>query len=241
MLTTLADYFKLSSIGFFLSNHQSEDFSMSTKTTQKEFTVPELQEELKEIKSWKSKEPKNSRVIEIARHFAAVRQWDMAMEALQLISNEKERNLLIADLVEGFLLPAHEIALAKKFAKYLTPINEIESFIWIKIALADNDTEQAMKIAGHLPSPISRNFAFIHIMESYFANKVKNKENELRQLMIENIRTIYDNKIRSYILRDLALNLFLPNNEKGPAIEMANLIPDELIQLQVLDKINASK
>jgi hypothetical protein len=214
---------------------------MSTKIAQKGFTDQELKEELKEIKSWKSKEPKDSRVIEIARHFASMQQWDMAMEAFQLVSNEKERNLLIADLIEGYLLPAHEIALAKKFANYLTPVIEIESIVWIRIALADNDTEQAQKIAEHLPSPLSRNFAYLHIMESYLANKEKNKASELCKLMIENIRTIYDNKSRCYILRELALNLFLLNNEKEKAKEMALLIPDETIRTQVLNKINASK
>lgn len=214
---------------------------MNTKITQKGLTDQELKEEFKEIKFWKSKEPKDSRVIEIARHFASMKEWGLAIEAFQLVSNEKERNLLIADLIEGFLLPAHEIDLAKKFAKYLTPVIEIESFVWIRIALADNDTEQALKIAERLPSPLSRNFAFLHIMESYFANKEKNKVSELRKLIIENVRTIYDNKSRSYILRELALNLFLPNNEKDQAKEMAILIPDETIRTQVLNKINTSK
>lgn len=214
---------------------------MNTKIAQKGFTDQELKEELKEIRSWKSKEPKDNRVAEIARHFASMKQWDQVIEAFQLVSNEKERNLLIADLIEGFLLPAHEIDLAKKFAKYLTPVIEIESFVWIRIALADHDTEQAQKIAERLPSPLSRNFAYLHIMESYLANKEKNKVNELVKLIIENIRTIYDNKSRSYILRELALNLFVPNNEKDRAKEMAMLIPDETIRTQVLNKINASK
>jgi hypothetical protein len=214
---------------------------MSTKIAPKGFTDQELKEELKEIKSWKSREPKDNRVAEIARHFASLQQWDQAIETLQLISNEKERNLLIADLIEGFLLPAHEIVLAKKMAKYLTPVSEIESFVWLRIALAEHDVEQAKKIAERLPSPLSRNFAYLHIMESYLANKEKNKIDELSKLIIENIRTIYDNKSRSYILRELALNLFMPNNEKERAKEMAMLIPDENIKAQVLNKINTVK
>lgn len=209
--------------------------------TQKGFTDQEMKKELEEIKSWKSRAPEDSRVIEIAKHFAALRQWDLAIDAFQLITNEKERNLLIADLIEAFLLPAHEISLAKKFAKYLTPVIEIESFIWIRIALADNDTEQAQKIAERLPSPLSRNFAYIHIMESYLANKEKQKANELIELILENIRTIYDSKSRSYVLRELALNLFAPNNEREIAQEMAMLIPDETIKAQVLNKINTLK
>jgi hypothetical protein len=214
---------------------------MSTKIAQKGFTDLELKEELKEIKSWKSKEPKDSRVIELAKHFASMQQWDLAIEAFQLISNEKERNLLIADLIEGFLLPAKKIDLAKKISKYLTPVIEIEALVWIRIALAENVAEQAQKIAERLPSPLSRNFAFLHIMESYLANKEKDKASELLKLIIENIRTIYDNKSRSYILREFALNLFIPNGEKEQANEVAKLIPDEIIRTQVLNKINALK
>lgn len=212
---------------------------MSPKTAQNK--SQELENELKEIKSWKSKAPKNHRLEEMAKHFASNKQWDLALEALELIPNEKERNLLIADFIEGFLLPSREFALAKKFAKYLTPVIEMESFLWIKIALAENDSEQALQIAEHLPSPLSRNYAFLHIMESYLANKEKNKANNLHNLMLENIRTIYDQKSRSYILRELALNLYLPNNEKQRALEMAMLIPDEDIKIQVLDKINHPK
>lgn len=214
---------------------------MNIKTSQKEFTDQELNEELMQIKSLRSKESKDSKVEEIARQFASRQQWDLVIEAIQLISNEKERNLLIADLIEGFLLPQHEIALAKKFARYLTPVNEIESFTWIRIALADNDTEQAEKIAERLPSPLSRNFAYMHIMEYYLANHENAKADELNKLIIENIRTIYDNKSRSYVLRELALNLFMPNNEKEKAQQMTMLIPDETIRNQVLNKINASK
>lgn len=211
------------------------------KLAEKSISTQELKDELKEIKSWKSKAPKDKRLEEIARQFASNKQWDLALETMELISNEKERNLLIADLIEGFLLPAKEITLAKKFAKFITPVVEIEPFIWIKIALAENDREQAQRIAERLPSPLSRNFAFLHIMESHLANKEKGKADELHKLMVENIRTIYDSKCRSYILRELALNLFLPNHEKNRATEMAMLIPDETIKSQVLNKINASK
>lgn len=211
------------------------------KVAERGITTQELKDELKEIKTWKSRAPKDRRLEEIARHFASEKQWDLAFETLEIISNEKERNLLIADIIETYLLPAQEIAAAKKFAKYITPINEIEPFIWIKIALAEHDSEQAEKIAQHLPSPLSRNFAFLHLMESYLEKKEKIKADRLAKLMIENIRTIYDNKIRSYILRELALNLFLPNNEKTQAIDFASLIPDETIKAQVVKKINTPK
>lgn len=72
---------------------------MSTKMAQKRFTDQELKDELKEIKSWKSKEPKDNRVAEVAKHFASMQQWDQVIEAIQLISNEKERNLLIIESI----------------------------------------------------------------------------------------------------------------------------------------------
>lgn len=218
---------------------QKGDHIMGTKIAAKGFTKQELKEELKEIKSWKSKEPKNSRLMEIAKQFASEHEWESALEALQYIPNEKERNLLIADLIEGYLLPAREIDTAKKFAKFLTPVIEMESLVWIRIALADKDPEEALKIAEHLPSPLSRNFAFLHIMESFLAKREKNKVSELYKLMIENIRTIYDSMSRCYVLRELALNLFLPHNEKELALETAMMIPDETIKTQVLSKINA--
>lgn len=213
---------------------------MST-ATHKGPSIEKLQQELTEIKTWKSKEPKGHRLAEIAKHFAAEKKWDSSLEALQLITDEKERNLLIADVIEAYLIPAQEIKGAKKFAKYLTPMHEMEPFVAIRIALAENDSEAAQEIAARLPSPLSRNFAFLHIMESYLAKKERNKASELRKLMIENIRTIFDNKIRSSVLRELALELFLPNKEKEIAKEMAALIPDETIKAQVLSKINAAK
>lgn len=214
---------------------------MDVKTAPKEVSQHELEEELKEIKSWKSKGPKDHRLMEITKHLAMGKKWDKAIETLQLISNEKDRNLMIADVIESGLLPANEISMAKNIAKYLTPNHEIESLIRIKIALAENNSDEATKIAEHLSSPISRNFAFLQIMESHLNKKNKNKVNELQKQMIENIRTIYDNKTRSYILRELALNLFLSHNEKEHAKEMAALIPDETIRTKVIGKINKPK
>lgn len=214
---------------------------MSTKTNQKGFSDQELKEEINAIKSLKNKEDKGKRVMEITRYFASRNQWDQAIEAFQLVSNEKERNLLIADLIEGTLLPAHNIDQAKKIAKYLTPMAEMDSFVWLRIALANDDTAEAQKIAEHLPSPLSRNFAYLHILETYLNKKEKNKAYDLLKLIAENIKTVYDTKSRSYILRDLAINLFTYESEKEKAKEIAMLIPDEAVRSKVLNKINASK
>lgn len=210
---------------------------MSSKIISKEPSIDQLKEELKEIKSSNRKDTKAIRLKEIAKSFAFKQQWDLALEALQLIGNEKERNFLIADLIEDFLLPANEIDQAKKFAKYLTPEPEIQPLVLIRIALAENDREQARQIAEHLPSPLSRNFAYVHILESYLASKEKGKVQEMSKLILENARTIYDFKSRSYILRGIAIDLYLPNHEKELAKEAVMLIPNETIRNQVLKKI----
>lgn len=213
---------------------------MTSKLTQKEISAQQLKEELKAIKAARSSEH-DLRLVELARNFAINKQMDQALEAMQLVTDEKERNLLIADLIEVYLLPAHDISLAKKFAKYLTPVPETLSLVSLRIALADNDTEDAQKIAQKLPSPLSRNYAYLHIMESFLANKEKKKVSDLLKLMIENVKTIYEFKTRCYVLRELAINLFLANNEKEQAKEIAMLIPDETIRNQVLNKIGTAK
>lgn len=208
------------------------------KIATKEPSIEQLKEELKEIKSNKNLQAKASKLKDLARSFASKHEWDLAIEAFQYIPEELERNLLIADLIENFLLPAREINQAKKFAKYLTPMPEIHPLVLIRIALAENDREQARKLAERLPSPLSRNFAFIHIIESYLINNEKDKVREITKLMLDNIKTIYDIKSRSYVLREIAIDLFLANHDKEQAKEIAKLIPDEKIRNQVLKKID---
>ncbi len=213
---------------------------MNAKAVQQESSVDQLKEELAAIKSSQQRESKASRLKELARAFASNQKWDSALETFQLLVDEKERNMLIADLIEEFLLPAHDITQAKKFAKYLVQDQEIQPLILIRIALAENDREQAQKIAKSLTSPLSRNFAFLHIIESYLMNRQKDKAREACQFILENARTIYDAKIRSYILRDIAIDLYFAHHENALANEAAQLIPDATIKKQVLNKISTS-
>lgn len=210
---------------------------MNFKTVQKEFSIEQLKEELQEIKSSKNRESKSSRLNEIAKSFASNKQWDLTLEAFQLVVDDKHRDMLIADLIEEFLLPAHEINQAKKFAKYIVQEQEIQPLILIRIALAENDREQAQKIAQSLVSPFARHFAFLHVIESYLFNKQKDKSKEACKLILENARTIYDSKVRSYLLREVAIDLYFANHEKELAKEAAILIPDATIKTQVLNKI----
>ncbi len=200
-------------------------------------SVAQLNEELREIKLKKDQKNQAGRLKELARSFAALHDWDHAIETFQLLSDEQERNILIADLIESFLLSSHEIEQAKKFAKYLTPTPEIQPLITIRIALAGNDREQAEQIARTLPSPLSRNFAFLQILESCFINNEKDKALEIKEQLLNNARTVYDIKSRSYILREIAIDLFLAHHEKEQAREVAQLIPDEKIKSQTLNKI----
>ena len=207
-----------------------------SKVVQKE-SIDQLKEELQEIKSSKNRESKSSRLKEIAKSFASNKQWDLTLETFQLVENERDRDILIADLVEEFLLPSQEITQAKRFAKYIVQEQEVQPLILIRIALAENDREQAQKIAKNITSPLARNFAFLHIIESYLFNNQKDKAQEVCKLILENARTIYDSKVRSYILREIAVDLYFANHEKVLAKEAALLIPDETIKTQVLNKI----
>ncbi len=200
-------------------------------------SVEQLKAELEEIKANKGKEPQDIRLKGLARFFAAHHEWDLAMEAFQYIVNEEERNLLIADLIEYFLLPAHDIDQAKKLAKYLTPTPEIQALVWIRIALAENDFNKAQQLADNLPSPFSRNFAYLQIIEFYLNDNKRKEAHEIGQLMVKNARTIYDIKSRSYVLRQIAIDVFFAHHNKEDAREVALLIPDEAVRNQVLSKI----
>lgn len=214
---------------------------MASKIAQKELSLEQLKKELAEIKAGKQREANDSKLIEIAKFFASKQQWALAIESIQFIVNKNERNLLIVDLIENYLLPADEIDQAKKFAKYLTPEPEIVPLVQIRIALMENNRELAKEIAERLPSSLSRNYAFVHLAEHYLSKNEKNKLNEIAKLLFENARTIYDFKSRSYILREIALNLFLAYHDKEHAKEAAALIPNETIRTQVINKINNPK
>ena len=212
---------------------------MSSKAVEKEHSVDQLKEELQKIKSSTHKD--SSRLREIAKSLASNKQWDLANEALQQVENKTDRNLLIADLIEEHLLPAKEVDRAKKFANYLVEDHEMKPLLLVRIALCENDHSQALKLAKTLGSPLSRNFAFLHIIESYLMSGNKEKAKEACNLILENTRTIYDAKVRSSILRDIAIDLYFANHENGLAKQAAELIPDATIKAKVLSKIGAAK
>jgi hypothetical protein len=215
---------------------------MSSKTV-KASSVDQLSNELEELKTSKSKTTKNKRLKEMTKEFATHKKWDLCMECFQLVTDEKERNMLIADLIEEYLLPAKDIAKAKKFAKYLVQEEEqeIRSLVLLRIALTENNWDEAEKCAESLMTPLSRNFAYIHLIEAYLTNKKKDKAKAAHKRILENARTIYDAKIRAYVLRDIAIDLYFANHENTFAKEAAELISDPATRELVLKKIGRSK
>lgn len=209
---------------------------MNSKVATKD-TTQQLRDELQDIKSHHTEKSKTTRLKEIAKGAAEQKQWDLAMDSFQCIADEKERNLCIADIIEEHLLPLRDVAQAKKFAKFLTPTPELQTLLLIRIALAEGNGVDARQLAEKLPSPLSRNYAYQHIIEAYLTNKEKAKADEFSKAILDNARTIYDAKTRSFVLRDIAINLYLASHEVDKAKEAANLIPDETIRNKVLSKI----
>lgn len=203
--------------------------------------IEQVEIKLKQIKENKDKQAQFVQLKEIVKSCAAQRQWNLVMQAVELLDDERERNILIADLIEDSLLKANEIEQAKKFAKYLIPQSEIQPLVLIRIALAEKNGKQALQIAESLTSPLSRNFAFWHILEFYLSTNEKDKANEISNKMLENTRTIYDPKTRSYILREIVIEFFLAKNDKQRAKEVAKLIPNEEIRKQPVSKIDLAK
>jgi hypothetical protein len=209
---------------------------MNPKVVQEE-SAEQLVKELQEIKSGKSIEGKSGRLREIARSFGSHQKWDEALDTFQLITDVKVRDGVIADIIEEFLLPAKKFDLAKKFCHYVVQDQEIKPLLNLRIALAENNGSEAEKIVHSLMSPIAKNFAFMQVIEFYFISQKKDKVKQFCKSILENSRNIYDTKVRSYILREIAISLCFANHEKELAMEAANLIPDETIKSQVLKKI----
>lgn len=197
-------------------------------------SVDQLKSELDQFKSGKQKDV--TRLKEIAKSFGKNKEWDFAFDSFQLVPDQKERNILIADLIEESLLPAKEFNQAKKFAKFIVN-HEMQPLVMVRIAIAENNKDQALQIAKNLDSPFTRNFAFIHIIEAFLLDNQKAQAKEACKLILENVKSIYDAKVRSYILRDIAIDLYFANHEKDLAKEAANLIPDVAIKTSVLNKI----
>jgi hypothetical protein len=210
-------------------------------STKQDTVNQEVAKKLKQIKENKDKQTQFAQLKEIVKSSASNNQWNLVMEAIEILEDERERNLLIADLIEDHLLKTNEIEQAKKFAKYIIPQSEIHPLVLIRIALAEKDGKHALKIAESLSSPLSRNFAFWHILEFFNANNDEEKVNEISNKMLENIRTIYDPKTRSSILREIAIEHFLAKNDIQRAKEVVNLIPNEEMRKQLLTKIESMK
>jgi hypothetical protein len=121
-------------------------------------------------------------------------------------------------------------------------IPECEStvLIQIRLALAENNRNEALKLVNFLPTPISRNYALWRIVESYTFDGNFNKVFEIGNMMIENARTLTSSEQQSYELRDVAKNLFLAYGHIELALKAAEHISDPAIKERVLQIINSS-
>ncbi len=215
-------------------------FSKKTSLVNSEELVEQVQSDLNAIKSITDSDVKTLKLKEIAKVCMDAHEWNLAWDVIKIISDEKVRNLMIANLIEEYLIPAHEYSKAKEFSKYLIADHEITTLVLIHLAIAEGDLEQACRDVEKLPTPQSRNYALCHIAEAYLMDDDKQKAIEVGKMMIENARVISDPALRSYLLRDVAKNLFLAIGEKELACEAANCIGEESLKKRLLMNIECS-
>jgi hypothetical protein len=200
----------------------------------------QIKADLREAESITDSNLRMLKLKELAKVCMNARDLDLTWDVIQTISDENARNLMIAQLIEEYLIPSHEYAKAKEYSKYLVSDHEITTLILIRLALAEGHIEQAIQYVEQLPTPLSRNYAFCHIVEAYLQNNEKGKALEIGKMMIENARAISDPELRSFLLRDVAKNFFLANGEKELAIEVVNYIGDETLKQHLLMNIECS-
>jgi hypothetical protein len=209
------------------------DFLLSSHSTGT-INIVELREQLEKAKSLKDQK----KLIEVAKACLTVNEWDLAMEALKSISIESERTKLIADLIEEFLIPAHEIDRAKKFVKFLTPQHEMTSLLLFHLSLVEKDQERALKFANELPTPQSRNFALTHLAQFYLQENDREHALKIGDLMLENARTIHDSIQQSYAIRDVIKNLFLACGDKLRAKKAVEFILEDQIKNKLMESFD---
>lgn len=209
-------------------------FPRKTSLVSDEDLKNQVYSDLNEIEVNGNSENMQLKLQELAKVCLNAGNWDLSWEIIQKISDENARNLMIAQLIEEHLIPAHEYAKAKEYCKFLTPNHEITSLILIRLAIAENDLDLALQYVDQLPTPQSRNYAFCHIIEVYLRNNDKQRAIEVGKMMVENARAAADPELRCFLLRDVAKNFFLANGEKDIAREVIGYINDEQLRKRLL-------
>lgn len=215
-------------------------FSKKTSLISKEELAETVRLDLMALKSATDSENKVLQLKEIAKACMLAKDWNLSWEVINDISDENVRNLMLADMIEEYLIPAGEYSKAKEFSKFLLFNHEITPLILIRLAIAEDNQEEAIRYVEQLPTPQSKNYALCHITESYLMEHDKLKAIEIGKIMMENVRAISDPILQSYSLRDIAKNLFLANGEKELAREVAEYIIDESIKKRLLTNIECS-
>ena len=199
--------------------------------------VENLKIDINHAKSLTDQTAKIHKLQDIFTVCLSAKEWDLAMEAVKYIQDDKVRNFLIARLIEEHLIPAHQIKLAEEYSRFMVPQSESAILIQIRLSLLENDREEALGLVNQLPTPISRNYALWRIAESFIFQGNFQKVFEIGKLMIENARLLTDSEQQSYELRDIAKNLFLAYGHIELANEAAKHISDPAIKTRVLQII----
>lgn len=210
-----------------VANHVAEEL----------MSLDQIKAELQKAESLSNKKEKIDRLLHVIHHTFLKKEWDLALQAILSIPDERKRNLMLADLIEEHLLPHHELKRAKESVKYLTPQPETKQLVLVQIALADDQKDHALQLAEQLPTPQSRNYALWHIAEAYLMDNQREKAIEIGERMVENAKTISNHEHRSYSLRDIIKNLYLENGAIDKAKQVLALITEEPIKKKLMTQI----
>lgn len=214
--------------------------SESISIVKSEDVVEQVKRDLKEVNSIADPLKKTNRYKEIAKACMNAKQWDLALNVIKFISDDKTRNLMIADLVEEYLLPAREYEKVKNCIKFLIPEYESTTLVLIRFSLVEGNREEALRWVDELPTPQSRNYALCHIAESYLVDNEKDGAIEIGKMMIENARLISDPEQQNFALRDISKNVFLAMGEKELARKAAEHISNEELKSKTLRNIDSA-
>lgn len=211
---------------------------VSTVTT---IDLEQLKKQFTEAKAIRNVDEKVEKLIGIVHKFFHLSEWNLSMDAIKSVPLEADRNFLIAELIEEYLIPKGQLEFAHKCAKFLTPGQETTTLIEIRLALLENKPGGALELVHDLPTPISRNYALYHIVQYYLDQHDVENAMKTGDAMVENSRTIVNTVLQSQALRNVVKNLFLAHGNISSAEKVTGFIPDKAIRSQlqlIIDHFN---
>jgi hypothetical protein len=196
--------------------------------------VDQLKKMFVEAKSITNIDEKEEKLIDITHGFFHLHEWTLAMDVIKSIPKESDRDFLIAELIEEYLIPNNQFDYARECVKFLTPEHEATILIQIRLALLEDKPQKALEFANELPTPVSRNYALFHIVQYYLLQNDVENAMKIGNFIVDNSRTIVNPLLQSQSLRNVAKNLFLAHGNVVVARKVAELIPDGTIKTQLL-------